>query len=295
MKPAPLIKSPLRWPGNKFSLLPELIPIINSTTFQNYHEPFMGSASVFLNLPNSHQAYLSDANDNLINFYSQVQRNLGKLVSKVKEKKNNEKFFYRERATVYRGKIDKAAQFYYLNRTCFNGIYRVNSKGEFNVPYGKRVDLIVADEENLLMLREKIKGVHLCAQDFVASGANMRAGDLVYFDPPYSSKTNTKNFLMYNEKLFSWDDQIRLRNFCRELIDRDVNVIINNLYNEEVFNLFSEELGLRTITTNRYSGVGSQMSSRGQINEYLFTNIPSPVILLNRQQILAPLANEIAV
>jgi DNA adenine methylase len=295
MKPAPLIRSSLRWPGNKFSLLPEILPLIESTSFKNYHEPFVGSASVFLNLSKVQNAYLSDANENLVNFYLQVQRNLGKLILKIKEKKNNERFFYKERATTYRGKIDKAAQFYYLNRTCYNGIYRVNSKGEFNVPYGRRTELVVADEDNLLMLRERLHNVEITAQDFIKAGKNIKSGDLVYFDPPYSAKTNSKNFLMYNETLFSWNDQVRLKNFCKQLIDKDVKIIINNLYNEEVYNLFAEGLGLRTVTTNRFSGIGSQMYSRGKINEYLFTNIDSEVKQLDSISIATLQPESIAV
>lgn len=269
-----LQRSCLRWPGNKYSLLSEIIPLIRSTQFNNYHEPFVGSATVFLNLDRQGMCYLSDSNSDLINFYTQVKNNLPKLIQKVMAKKNSERSYYIERQAVYRGCIERAAQFYYLNRTCFNGVYRVNSAGFFNVPYGKRKKLVVADEANLKLVRSKLKNAVLQTGDFTATNDNIQSGDLVYFDPPYSSKTNNKSFLMYNQTLFSWNDQLRLQQFCRQLMDRKVHIIMNNLYNEEVYNLFAKELCLNVIITERFSGVGSQQHSRGAIKEYLFTNIP---------------------
>jgi DNA adenine methylase len=266
-------RSCLRWPGGKYSLLNEIIPLINIAKFNSYHEPFVGSASVFLNVNNAKSAFLSDSNENLINFYSQVQGNLKKLISKIQTKENSENFFYAEREKSYKSPVERAAQFYFLNRTCFNGIYRVNSLGKFNVPYGKRKDLIVADVENLTHLHKKLIGVTINRADFLKSAKDIKSGDLVYFDPPYRSKTNSRNFLMYNETLFSWEDQLSLQNLCKKLMDKKVKIIINNLYNEEVFNLFNKELKLKTIITKRYSVVGSQIHSRGQIQEYLFTNI----------------------
>lgn len=268
-----LKRSCLRWPGNKYSLLSDIIPLIKRTQFKNYHEPFVGSATVFLNLNRQGLSFLSDSNSDLINFYTQVKQNLPKLIEKVQAKKNNEREFYIERQKVYRGCIDRAAQFYYLNRTCFNGIYRVNSEGIFNVPYGKRKKLIVADEKNLEFVRSKLKNVVLQSGDFSVTKENIQPGDLVYFDPPYSAKRNNKSFLMYNETLFSWDDQLRLQHFCRQLMERKVHIIMNNLYNEEVYNLFAEELGFDVRISERFSSVGSHQHSRGLIKEYLFTNI----------------------
>ncbi len=266
-------RSCLRWPGNKYSLLKEIIPLINTIEVENYHEPFVGSATVFLNISVSDKVFLSDSNESLINFYFQVQNNLEPLIEIIQGKENSEAFFYSERQKLYNCAIAKAAQFYFLNRTCFNGIYRVNSEGKFNVPYGRRYELVVADISNLNKLKEKLKGIKINSGDFTKSSKNIKAGDLVYFDPPYSSLTNTKSFLMYNETLFSWNDQVRLKDFCEKLISKDVKIILNNLYNEEVYKLFCTELGLKAKVTTRFSGVGSQQSSRGQIKEYLFTNL----------------------
>ncbi|MDQ3190591.1 MAG: DNA adenine methylase [Bacteroidota bacterium] len=251
----------------------EIIPLINTIEVENYHEPFVGSATVFLNISVSDKVFLSDSNESLINFYFQVQNNLEPLIEIIQGKENSEAFFYSERQKLYNCAIAKAAQFYFLNRTCFNGIYRVNSEGKFNVPYGRRYELVVADISNLNKLKEKLKGIKINSGDFTKSSKNIKAGDLVYFDPPYSSLTNTKSFLMYNETLFSWNDQVRLKDFCEKLISKDVKIILNNLYNEEVYKLFCTELGLKAKVTTRFSGVGSQQSSRGQIKEYLFTNL----------------------
>jgi DNA adenine methylase len=273
MKKESFKRSCLRWPGNKYSLLSNIIPLAESININNYHEPFLGSGTVFLNIPNAKKIYLSDSNESLINFYLQVQNNLKRLIAKIEKKENTELFFYEERPKKYTNDIDRAAQFYYLNRTCFNGIYRVNSEGKFNVPYGHRKNFIVADVSNLQDLQNKLKDTYINCFDFKQSLKNIKSGDLVYFDPPYRSKTNSKSFLMYNENLFSWEDQIMLRDFCKKLLTKNVYIIINNLYNKEVYKLFCKELGLNSKITTRFSGVGSQQHSRGQIKEYLFTNL----------------------
>lgn len=267
-------RSPLRWPGNKFSLLPYIIPIVNSVKFKNYHEPFVGSGTVFLNIDMQHSnIYLSDANDQLINFYQQIRNNPNGLIEKLAAKFNNDDFFYKEREKIYKSKVEQAAQFYYLNRTCFSGIYRVNSKGQFNVPFGKRNNFELVDVDSIYRLHHKLKRATVICQDFNQSIKHIKKNDLVYLDPPYSSKTTDKTFLMYNENLFRWEDQIKLESFCDKIIKKGAFVILSNLYNEDIKKLFHKKLGLKLIVIERYSSVSTNITSRGLIKEMLFTNI----------------------
>lgn len=264
-------RSCLRWPGNKFSLL-EKITSLFPTEYINYHEPFLGSASVFLNIENPNIAYLSDSNSSLINFYQQVQNNLSELVNFILDKENSESYYYSERNKIYINPIEQAAQFYYLNRTCFNGIYRVNSLGKFNVPYGFREKLQVLDLPRLLYLNKKLNKVILNSFDFSKSLSYINQDDFIFLDPPYSAKTRNANFNMYNEKLFSWEDQIRLVSLCKSLNERNIMFMMTNLYNKEVYDLFAKELHLNTYITERYSSIGSKPQSRGNYKEYIFTN-----------------------
>lgn len=259
----------LRWPGNKYSLLKVIIPLVPKT-ISNYHEPFVGSGSVFLNTSFEKKAYLSDCNPELINFYEQVKTNLPDFLRRAKKRKNSEEAFYLERDKSYRSKIEKAAQLYYLNRTCFNGIYRINSSGKFNVPYGHRKNLQIVDAANLLLLNKKLSKANLKSCDFFETLDNIQKGDFVYIDPPYRSKIHNGNFLMYNENLFSWDDQLRLMEYCSELKRRKVRFIISNLYNEEIYNLFVKKLNLKSLTGERYSLVGATNDRRGLYKEYIF-------------------------
>ena len=262
----------LRWPGNKYSLLSKILPLVPNK-YANYHEPFLGSATVFCNVSLNGTAYLSDSNSELINFYQQVKCNLPELISKISKKENSEMFFYSEREKKYLNPVSKAAQLYYLNRTCFNGIYRINSKGKFNVPFGKRNNLEITDQANLKKLSLRLQNSELRSCDFFDSLQYINASDFVYLDPPYSSKGRTNNFLMYNEKLFSWEDQIRLQEFCKTLKKKKVKFVLNNLFNDEVHLLFAEQLKMKSIITQRFSNVGSNLESRGMYNEYLFYNV----------------------
>lgn len=264
-------RSCLRWPGNKYSLLNNIIELL-PTRFINYHEPFLGSATVFLNIPNYEKSFLSDKNDLLINFYKQIQSNQEELISIIKKKENTKDYFYKERNKIYNNPVEQAAQFYYLNRTCFNGIFRVNSNGKFNVPYGYRENFEILDKKKIVHLSNKFKNANLEYLEFYDTLDNINKGDFVFLDPPYSSKRKSSSFTMYNEKLFLWDDQIRLLQYCQVLIEKKALFMITNLYNQEVYNLFAKKLRLKTYTTKRYSGIGSKIDSRGTYTEYIFIN-----------------------
>lgn len=262
----------LRWPGNKYAFLKEIFELLPHD-INNYHEPFLGAASVFFNINYSGTAYLSDRNEDLINFYRQVKNKLPSMIDILQMKKNTSEFYYAEREKTYNHKVERAAQLYYLNRTCFNGIYRVNSKGVFNVPFGKRTNFSVVDEDNLTRLKMKLRDVVLSTADFYSTIENVQKNDFIFLDPPYSSNIRNSNFLMYNDVLFSWADQVRLKEYCIELIKRKAKFIMTNLYHDDIYDLFSELKNIKCSELERFSRIGSQKHSRGLIKEYLFTNI----------------------
>ena len=265
------IRPSLRWPGNKFSLLKELMPLF-PLSFNNYHEPFLGSASVFLNTQCLQDVYLSDNNKDLINFYLQIKDNLKAFIEITHKKENTKSYYDVEKSIIYNIPIEKAAQFYYLNRTCFNGIYRVNSLGKFNVPYGHRENLKVVDESSLSILCNKLKNANIIHGDFYNSLEYIKPNDFVFLDPPYSAKKQSNKFNMYNDKLFIWSDQLRLKDYCAKLNKVGAKLMLANLYNDDIYQLFAKDLGLNCFFTERYSSIGSKVNSRGKYNEYFFCN-----------------------
>lgn len=264
-------RSPLRWPGSKHGHLKELYSSFPER-FENYFEPFVGSAVVFYNLEIKGKAFLSDVNSELINFYTVLVNDTEIFFELVSQKKNTEQFYYSERAQNPKSNIERAARFYYLNRTCFNGIYRVNKAGKFNVPYGRRRNLIILDKENLLSFKEKLLRAEISFNDFEKSKKKPSENDFIFFDPPYSSTKTYETFTMYNECLFSWDDQIRLAEYCKELNSKNVKIMVSNLYHNEIKNLFHKELNFKTKEISKFSRVAGQLKDRKPIKEYLFTN-----------------------
>jgi len=266
----------LRWAGGKRWLLKDLKKIIPS--FNNYYEPFLGGASVFLFLKQneliSGDIYLSDSNAGLIQCYEQVRDNIERVVKSLSKYRNERDFYYSIRSSKFRDSTDQAARFIYLNRTSFNGIYRVNSKGEYNVPYGFKSYKTLFDFENLRLVSENLKGVSLSMGDFESGLESIQKGDLAFLDPPYTVAHKNNGFLKYNQKIFSWDDQVRLASVVEKIVTRGAYYILTNAAHRSVGNLF--KMYGKKMIMKRYSVIGGKMAKRGKINEYFFTNIGTP-------------------
>lgn len=264
-------RSPLRWPGSKFEHLHELFKCLPQS-FNNYFEPFSGSGVVFYNLNFHGQAYLSDLNPELITFYKVLIEHTKELFHLICSKENSEQFYYLERSQKPKTDIELAARFYYLNRTCFNGLYRINKKGQFNVPYGNRTNLNVLDKENLISFKKKLKNAKFSCHDFEKTKIKPNKYDFIFIDPPYSSKIDYENFTMYNDKVFSWKDQQRLANYCKELDSKGVKIMMTNLYNDEIKVMFHDELNFKMKEIIKFSRVAGQQNNRKLKKEYLFIN-----------------------
>jgi len=230
---APLLK----WPGGKRFVLKFLLSIVPKR-FDHYYEPFLGGGALFFALHPA-RAILSDNNAELINFYVQVRDHPNELIDHLQKLHNIKEEYYRIRHDIPVDKIARAARLMYLANLSFNGIFRVNLKGEFNVPYGYKTHLQICDPARIQAASALLASVQFQCDDFEASVQSASAGDLVYLDPPYTLAHQNNGFIKYNSKIFSWDDQIRLANLANELLNRGCKIIVSNANHPSIINLYA--------------------------------------------------------
>lgn len=256
----------LKWAGGKRWLVEKHAGIFPQFPGK-YVEPFLGAGSVFFHLRPTH-AYLSDTNSELIETYKAIRDNWRLVLMHLKRHKNNhsDSYYYDLRSSSPKSLAAKGARFIYLNRTCFNGIYRVNRKGKFNVPRGTR-NSVVFETDDFEAFSEVLKNVELKACDFEESIDRAGKDDLVFADPPYTVLHNNNAFVKYNEKLFSWDDQIRLANCLKKAASRGTNIIATNAYHPCVIELYKGFFNLRPIY--RKSQISADRQYRGNFQELL--------------------------
>lgn len=243
------MKPIFKWAGGKRKLLPLIKEIIDIDLLKEHtlYEPFVGGGALFLDLENG-IVHINDLNSELINAYIHIKENPKKLIRLLRKfAKNHSKEFYYQMRNYDRKKsfsrlsnVTKAARTIYLNRTCYNGLYRVNSNGKFNVPFGnyKNPDIIL--EEKILALSEYLNRVSatITNLDFEMAIADAKENDLIYFDPPYDYENN--GFTSYTSNGFTRDDLVRLKKVCDELIKRGCKVIISNNDTTYVNELFDD-------------------------------------------------------
>jgi DNA adenine methylase len=228
----------------------------------------LGGGAVFFHLAPA-RAILSDANERLISTYKAI-RDEWRLVqsSLIRFQENHSKeFYYKERKREHVEPHVRAAQFLYLNRTCYNGLYRENLKGQFNVPLGTKTQVVLPDDDFQKASRI-LSRANLQACDFEATVDEAKAGDLVFLDPPYTTAHNHNGFIKYNQKIFTWEDQKRLRNAVRGAQQRGARVILTNADHESIHELYIE-LGAATVI-HRKSVISGSATSRGGASESLF-------------------------
>jgi DNA adenine methylase len=255
----------LKWPGGKRALLGEILPLVPASR-GTYFEPFFGGGAMFFSILPS-RAVLADSNQELINCYTQVKRSPHKLIKALSLLRNSEQDYYRVRAWLPTDQIERAARFIYLCTLSFNGIYRVNLKGDFNVPYGRKVHVDPCDEARILATSAALKDASLLSGDFEDTLRTARKGDLVYFDPPYTVAHGLNGFVKYNEKIFSWADQVRLAKLARTLAARGIAVVVSNAEHPSIRSLYE---GFHTQLIERYSIISASSSARRQISERVF-------------------------
>lgn len=266
------VESPLRWAGGKRWLIPKLRALVGGAEIGKYHEPFLGGGSVFLGLPSFSWAYLSDTNAELMETFATIRDHPKRVADGAREYANDEATYYEVRASDPSGKIGRAARFLYLNHTSFNGIYRVNLKGQYNVPFGGGRAARIPTAEDLRKVSARLSRASLRIRDFEECLDQVCARDLVFLDPPYTVAHNNNGFIKYNQRLFSFEDQGRLSDLIDEIKDRGAYYILANAAHDSITALFDK--GDALIETSRRNSVGGANARRGGASEYLFTNLP---------------------
>lgn len=259
----------VKWAGGKAQLVEYMkFP----KTFNAYHESFVGGGAVFFALQPRY-AFLSDLNPELINAYQVVKSNVEALIRSLKlmEGNHSEQEFYRLRAQDPIGlePIRRAARFVYLNKTCYNGLYRVNKSGQFNVPFGRYKNPRICDAEGLRATSSALMHATIKCRDYRDALKLAEPGDFVYLDPPYVPLSPTSNFTEYTHQSFRWGDQLALAEEAARLRDEvGCHVLLSNSFDARVKALY-QKLGfhLRLVTSTRL--ISADSASRGKINEIL--------------------------
>lgn len=259
----------LRWAGGKRWFKKTFNDLIKDLHFSHYHEPFMGGSSIFFHL-NPKRAFLSDANERLVLTYQTLADDPATVIKHLKSFKNDKESYYLIRKKKFNSDTRKAAQFIYLNQTSFNGIYRVNKKGEYNVPYGYRNNLKI-NFENLYSASKVLRNATLNYCDFEDALIYVKEKDLVFIDPPYTVTHNDNGFFHYNKNLFSLDDQHRLSSAIDKIKSIGAFYILTNAAHNQVKEIFNKDD--KIIELERASLIGGKKAQRGQFKEVIITNI----------------------
>src|SRR5437588_9612435 len=240
----------LKWPGWKRNLANLILPLI-PRCFNRYFEPFFGGGALFFALQ-PRKAYLSDKNAELMHAYRQVRDRPDAVIKELRKLRNSRKDYYRIRSSRPTAEAARAARLMYLITLAFNGIYRVNLEGEFNVPYGRKTHLDPCDEDRIRNASRLLRRATVRPQEFERALSRAAAGDAVYLDPPYTVAHGNNGFIKYNAKIFSWDDQIRLARVAKELVGKGCTVIVSNADHSSIRGLYKD---FAVITLERHSRI----------------------------------------
>jgi DNA adenine methylase len=263
----------LRWAGGKRWLLHHLRTILGGFEINGYHEPFLGGGAVFFGSMIKGPIHLSDLNADLIETYVQVRDNHQRVADYLGTHVNTSEHYYAVRASSLNDPARRAAKFIYLNHTSYNGIYRVNLKGQYNVPFGNRANAHIPSRELLTAVSWKLQDAVILVRDFQEAVEQVHAEDLVILDPPYTVAHNNNGFIKYNQRLFSFEDQTRLSKLVDAVRDRGAYYLLTNAAHESIATLFGK--GDRKIELTRGNSIGGKQAKRGSAAEYLFTNVPT--------------------
>ena len=234
-----MLKPFLKWAGGKSQLLPSLRKLYPDS-FSKYYEPFLGGGAVFFDL-NPKQYLISDSNPELINVYKTVATQNELLIKKLKNMKNTETFFYKIRSENFDNlsEVDAAARTFFLNRTCFNGLYRVNKQGHFNVPYARYKNLNFIQEERFKEAARVLKSRSIKCMTFEKlKDLKITSDDFIFFDPPYIPLDGYADFKRYTKEQFHYDSQERLSELFRYFAAKGTKLILTNSNAEAVFKLY---------------------------------------------------------
>lgn len=269
------LKPILKWVGGKRQLLTEIKKYIPDE-YNTYIEPFFGGGAVLFDIKPK-KAVINDINDEIINVYKTIKDNPKELIKKLKTYKNEEDVYYEirnlDRTDKYNtlSNIEKASRIIYLNRTCFNGLYRVNSKGQNNVPYGKYKNPTICDEKNINNISSYFNknNVEIKNLDFEKVLELAKEGDFVYLDPPYDPLTETASFVSYSKDGFDRKDQERLKKYCDLLTKNNVKFLLSNSSTDFIKELYKD---YTIIEVNATRNISADTKGREKVKEVLIKN-----------------------
>ena len=273
--PKPFVK----WAGGKR----QLIPVLNKQfpqKFGTYFEPFLGGGAVLFHLlsqnPNQ-KCSVSDLNSDLVLTYITIRDRVEELISSLKKhskKYSDDKnsYYYKIREQEPKEQIEKSSRLIFLNRTCFNGLYRVNSKGKFNVPLGRYSNPNIVNEENLMAVSRILQSqkITITCRDFSSILGDAKKDDFIYFDPPYQPVSQTANFTSYTNRDFNFEDLKRLADLCNDLDSKGYKVILSNSNTSEVKDMFDRNWKIKKIQVNR--AINSDSKKRTGHSELVIKN-----------------------
>jgi DNA adenine methylase len=261
----------VRWAGSKRKIIERIEPYFPAT-FDRFVEPFLGSAAVALHV-RAPAAVLSDNCKELVETYRAVRDDPDEVIRRLKPLKINEERFYRIRDREKResDRFKRAAEFIYLNKSCWNGLYRVNKSGKFNVPFGAPKSAFVFNEDDVRRFANYFakSTISLTSRDFGSTLKWCRKGDFVFLDPPYVTKHNYNGFADWNEDIFSWEDQERLRDEVVRLDKLGAKVMMTNANHSSIRTLYD---GFNQYKFSRSSTLASNREYRGDVDELIVTN-----------------------
>ncbi len=271
-----LIAPFLKWVGGKRQIMPSIIKYMPQKKYTTYYEPFVGGGAVFFELQPKN-AVINDLNSELINVFEVIRNNLDALIEDLKTHKNESDYFYQirslDRNEEYKNlsTVKKASRIIYLNKTCYNGLYRVNSAGEFNSPFGRYKNPNIVNEITLKAVNKYLTNndIQIFNKDYEEVVTNIEIGSFVYFDPPYYPVSESSNFTGYNQGGFDMNDQIRLRDVCNNLHSRGIKFLLSNSDTVFIRDLY-KDYRIINVKANRF--INSNADKRGVIDEVLIRN-----------------------
>lgn len=262
----------LNWAGGKRWLVANQPQMVQVAEGERLVEPFLGSGAVFFHVEPS-RALLSDANADLIDAFAAVRDEASAVLERLQkygDLHSREQYYLVRDGEKPQSSVERAARFIYLNRTCFNGLYRVNLKGKFNVPMGSKAAVVLPNDD-FTAWAAVLAGAELIAQDFELTVASAGAGDVLYVDPPYTVKHNNNNFVKYNEHIFSWSDQVRLAEALHAASTRGARIFVSNADHPSVRTLYKSQIWT-PITLARASRLAASSDHRRMTTELVISN-----------------------
>lgn len=277
IKKKDIILPVVKWVGGKTQLLNEIIPLIPKN-FSTYVEPFVGGGAIIFTIQ-AKKAIINDYNIELINIYKVIKDNPNKLILALEKHKrlNSKEYFYEIRAldrneTYFEiNNVEKAARSIYLNKTCFNGLFRVNKMGQFNSPYGKYKNPNIVNKDNILAMSKYFNknNIKIMEGDYKDVLKNLRIGTFVYFDPPYIPISVSSSFTSYTKDKFSKKNQLELKEECDKLNAKGIKFLLSNSDHPFIRELYKN---YEIITVKAKRLINSNGNKRGEINELLIRN-----------------------